>query len=284
MSFHTHLKLARASNLPTVWSNVTCAFLLTGGILWPSFWGALLAVSFFYIGGMYLNDWRDAGHDSAHRPERPIPSHAISKKTVLNWVFGYFIAGAAVSLAIEPGSIGWMLGLIACIIAYDLHHKENPLSPWLMAGCRGLIYPWAATLAGASIPLEVWAACAAATLFTLGLTVIARGPAKSIVFKGLTCACVAYPAILWGAYLFLETSFFGIATMAGFLIWTGYSLKGWWQSPPDIGFTVRNLIAGFFLVDLLALAVIGAVTTPIVLILVVLFIATLKIQTIISGT
>ena len=69
----THLKLGRVSNLPTVWTNVLAGTILGGG----DAGGArtvlvALAMSMFYIGGMYLNDYCDRHliPQSAADPER----------------------------------------------------------------------------------------------------------------------------------------------------------------------------------------------------------------------
>jgi hypothetical protein len=77
------LRLGRVSNLPTVWTNVLAAVVLSGGD-WRSRHLALLLISMSlcYVGGMYLNDYFDRAIDARERPERPIPSGAISASTV----------------------------------------------------------------------------------------------------------------------------------------------------------------------------------------------------------
>src|SRR5947199_337043 len=60
VSLTTLLRLGRVSNLPTVWTNVLAGAVLAGGD-WRS-WRlgfVLLAMSLFYVGGMYLNDYFD---------------------------------------------------------------------------------------------------------------------------------------------------------------------------------------------------------------------------------
>jgi hypothetical protein len=54
----TLLRLGRVSNLPTVWTNVLAGAVLSGGD-WRN-WRLglmLVAMSSFYVGGMYLNDY-----------------------------------------------------------------------------------------------------------------------------------------------------------------------------------------------------------------------------------
>lgn len=67
------------SNLPTVWTNVLAAVILAGAD-WRDWRVAIVlaAMSLFYVGGMYLNDFFDRAIDANERPERPIPSGAIA--------------------------------------------------------------------------------------------------------------------------------------------------------------------------------------------------------------
>lgn len=261
-----------------------CAYLMVGGSDWGALVGAAVAVSFFYIGGMYLNDWGDAEHDRKYQPERPIPSQKISRKSVLLCAATYFVSSFGISVFMQPASLLWSLGLIACIIVYDLDHKKNLMSPWVMAGCRALIYPWAASLAGQEFTPELWIACATVYFYTLGLTYIARGPTASRGLKFVFSVCVFLPAIAWGSYLVEQSLLVRFLAMVVFLAWTGYSLSGWLSRSPNVGFTVGKLIAGFCLVDLLAISIVTPFSIPILLLLSLLFISTLKLQTIISGT
>ena len=61
----TLLRLGRVSNLPTVWTNVLAGTALAGGD-WNGRRSALvlLAMSLFYVGGMYLNDYFDRAIDA----------------------------------------------------------------------------------------------------------------------------------------------------------------------------------------------------------------------------
>lgn len=279
----THLTLARVSNLPTTWSNVLCAFLLAGGFQWSALLGAVVAISLFYVAGMYLNDWRDADYDREHRPERPIPSQAISRKAVFFCALTYFAVALGISILMQPQSILWTLGLIVCITAYDLDHKNNSMSPWIMAGCRALIYPWAASLTGQELSVELWIAAVAAYSYTMGLTYIARGAGKTIALKLLCLACLLVPAVLWGSQL-SDPAFFRFLGLAVFLAWTAYNLSGWLRSSSSDEPSIGNLIAGFCFVDLLAITVATPINVTIILLIALLFMTTLKFQKIISGT
>ncbi|PXA03375.1 hypothetical protein DDZ13_11810 [Coraliomargarita sinensis] len=283
-SIHTHLSLARVSNLPTTWSNVLCATLLAGGFQWSVFLGALVAISLFYIAGMYLNDWRDAEYDRKHRPERPIPAGKISRKAVLLFALTYFAVALAISVIMQPLSLLWTLGLILCITLYDLDHKNNSMSPWIMGGCRALIYPWAASLTGQPLSVELWIAGAAAYSYTLGLTYIARGAGKTRSLKYILLICLFLPAVLWGSQSSDQAMFLRWLAMAVFLAWTGYCLSAWWSKSSSTGPSIGNLIAGFCFVDLLAITVVTPITVAILFLVALLFVGTLKFQKIISGT
>lgn len=75
MTLTLALRLGRISNLPTVWTNVLVGVLLTGAALGDARLPLLmLALSLFYVGGMFLNDAFDREFDAQHRPDRPIPS------------------------------------------------------------------------------------------------------------------------------------------------------------------------------------------------------------------
>ena len=93
MTWDDALRLGRVSNLPTVWTNMLTGLVLAGGSLVdPRILPLLIALSLFYVGGMYLNDAFDAELDAKERPERPIPSGQISARTV-------FIAGSETDLS-----------------------------------------------------------------------------------------------------------------------------------------------------------------------------------------
>jgi 4-hydroxybenzoate polyprenyltransferase len=133
------LHLARISNLPTVWTNVTAAWLLAGGVLGDSRLGWLmLAGSLLYTGGMILNDAADLKFDREHRTERPIPSGQVSAGAAWSVGGGMLIAGAIVAVCF--GASVWIVAaLVAAILFYDLYHKPWAGSVVVMGACRALL-------------------------------------------------------------------------------------------------------------------------------------------------
>lgn len=153
MNLGAYLELARASNLPTCWSNVLvgCAFAGLAGWSLPVVVALLVAVSAFYVGGMALNDVRDAAFDARTRPGRPIPSGRISRRAAF-WFGAACIGGAlAVSAALGTETLVWGGALATAIVIYDQTHKDWTASAALMGLCRGLIYPWSASALGAPV-------------------------------------------------------------------------------------------------------------------------------------
>jgi 4-hydroxybenzoate polyprenyltransferase len=175
MSPTTLLRLGRISNLPTVWTNVLAGAVLGGGDLRNWRLGlVLLAMSLFYVGGMYLNDYFDRAIDARERPERPIPAGAIVPGAVATIGFGLLGAGllAAAATGWKAAALAALLG--TAIIAYDLHHKDNPWAPAVMGTCRALVYCTAAAAVSGQVPLLAAAAGAAMGAYVAGLTYAAR--------------------------------------------------------------------------------------------------------------
>jgi 4-hydroxybenzoate polyprenyltransferase len=178
------LQLGRISNLPTVWTNGLVGALLAGGALAdPRLPLLLLALSLFYVGGMFLNDAFDSAFDAQHRPDRPIPSGQVSAREVFVWGFGLLGAGLALVTLASRGADGLphgpavvsALGLAAAIVAYDRHHKGNPLSPLLMGLCRVLVVTTAAlAVAAGGLTPAVWLAAGALLCHLIGLTYAAK--------------------------------------------------------------------------------------------------------------
>jgi 4-hydroxybenzoate polyprenyltransferase len=64
------LRLGRVSNLPTVWTNTLVGVMLAGASAFdPRVPALLVAMSLFYVGGMFLNDAFDREFDA--RSSRP---------------------------------------------------------------------------------------------------------------------------------------------------------------------------------------------------------------------
>lgn len=134
------LQLLRAPNLFTVPGDPLAGFLLaTGGQLRPQLLMAIGASLCFYAHGLLLNDLADLVEDRRERPNRPLPTGAISVRTVL--IVAIFLALLALGLCFainhETPFVGF--GLLIAIVSYNLWAKRvSILGPLNMGLCRGL--------------------------------------------------------------------------------------------------------------------------------------------------
>lgn len=182
LSLPTALRLGRVSNLPTVWTDVLAGTVLSGAALSPALVVAtMLALSLFYVAGMFLNDAFDAEYDRARQPHRPIPSGAASETTVFGMGAALMLVGLGLVTAIGTlsgagGLGGFTLGvaLAAAIVVYNRWHKSNPAGPVLMGLCRALVYAVAAVVAAPHWTGAVLPACLLTFSYLIGLTYAAK--------------------------------------------------------------------------------------------------------------
>lgn len=210
------LRLARVSNLPTVWSNVLAASVLAGGLQTESLAWILVAMSALYTGGMVLNDAFDREIDARERPERPLPSGQISLASV--WIIGGVLLAAGVVILASFGTGGAMGGtaLAAAIPLYDAWHKGNPLSPLIMGACRALVYVTTALAAGAALSPSILGAALVLLLYVVGLTQLAkRGfPYVGLLIAGISLLDAAFAAAYGNATVAALCVCFFILTLA----------------------------------------------------------------------
>ncbi len=290
MKLGVALRLGRVSNLPTVWTNTLAGIVLTGmAVNDARTVPILLAMSLFYVGGMYLNDAFDAEIDAEERAERPIPSGQISRQSVFVSGFAMLAAGLAILLWVGTGfgaSTGlWPaaggIALAAAIITYDWHHKANPLSPLIMGLCRMLVYITAGLCFLVPVPLAVWLGAFALLCYLIGLTYTAKQENIGHVKNAWPLLFLAVPAL---AGLFFVTDH--PANLVIWLIfagWIGYCLRlVARRGPGDIPRAVGGMIAGIALLDGVLIAAMGQTET--VIVCVAGFALTLAFQRFIPGT
>ena len=270
------LVLGRVSNLPTIWSNCLCGWLLGMGfsgeeqIDWFVFGLLTLGATGLYIGGMYLNDACDALWDRKHRPERPIPAGLIEGKTV--WLLGIgMMAGGMFFICLQGGTTALLaLCLFNLILIYNFLHKGISWSPLLIAGCRLLLILMAACHAYIySVGLDeapasffmsstggvaTWTALALFA-YVAGLGWLAKVESEPGLVRVWPCLLLALPigiAVLRNSG---EDQRDALMMSAILGLWVLRSLRTtFWVEQPDIGRTVGGLLAGIVLVDLLAVA------------------------------
>ncbi len=294
----THLTLGRVSNLPTVWSNILCAWIIVDGYFdQPLKLACLLAgASLLYIGGMYLNDYCDREIDAEQRPERPIPAGKITASTVRNLaglLLGLgFAAIALTGFLNENAPPQWLpaafaAGLVASIVLYDFNHKGNPIAPLFMAACRALLYPAVATAFAFSAGIDTFNLIATGTMFVfiMGVTFLARTEATTNTIDYPAIAMIAAPVL--GAFYYNRHGFDAQQT-AAIALFVGWSARSFLRARVDgqliIGKTIGPLLASIPLLDLLIIASLGLATQTHLILFAVLFAFTTAAQRLIPAS
>jgi 4-hydroxybenzoate polyprenyltransferase len=246
------LRLGRVSNLPTVWTNVLAGVVLSGGTTTRPRMAALgIALSLFYVGGMYLNDAFDREFDRKQRPERPIPSGEISAAKVFAAGFQMLGLGLLTIGVLSPGPLplasAGILG--ALIVFYDAYHKQNPLSPLVMGLCRVGVYTTAAL---SVVPAFTWPlayGAGALLCYLIGLTYVARQENLAEVKNLWPLAFLAAPFVYVAPVALRDpaTAAAGLVLLA----WVAYALSFLRRGHRSIPRAVVSLIAGISLLDAL---------------------------------
>ncbi len=282
MKLGTALRLGRVSNLPTVWTNTLAGAVLAGaGAFGGEFALLLVAFTLFYTGGMFLNDAFDAAIDARERPERPIPSGAVTRGEVFGWGFGQMAAGVVLLalVGVAPALAG--LTLAVAITYYDWNHKTNPLSPVVMGLCRVLIYVGAGLAITLALPDALWIGAALLLCYLIGLTYVAKQENLERVENLWPLAFLAAP-VAWGAWVSMAQPVTGLFWLA----FTGWMLVALWflrrRRKGDIPRAVVSLIAGIALLDALLIA--GSGSPALALVALAGFGVTLFFQRYIAGT
>jgi 4-hydroxybenzoate polyprenyltransferase len=217
----------------------------------------LSAFTLFYTGGMFLNDAFDAAIDARERPERPIPSGAVTRRAVFGWGYAQMAAGVALLalLGLAPALAG--LTLAAAISYYDWNHKTNPLSPVVMGLCRVLIYAGAGLAYTLALPDALWIGAALLLCYLIGLTYVAKQENLERVENLWPLLFLAAP-VAWGAWRAMQapvTGLYGFAFTA-WMLWALWYLRR--RRKGDIPRAVVSLIAGISLLDAMLIADAGS--------------------------
>ncbi len=288
MTWRTWLKLGRVSNLPTVWSNGLAGWALSGAALEADALALLLiALSLFYVAGMYLNDAFDAGVDARERAERPIPMGEVGRGVV--FALGFAMLGLGALIAFTLGARAGLAGLAlaGAVVLYDWLHKRTALSPLLMGACRGLSYVTAAYAAGGTSG-ALWVGAGGLFCHVVGLTYAARQEAYDRIGAAWPLAVMAVPVGVGAVLLAVAdaTMLEGMVAallLAAYALWSGWALSLLFRRRPgDVPRAVVSLIAAVSLYDAVLIA--GTGGGWLALPAVAAFAATLLLQRVVPGT
>jgi 4-hydroxybenzoate polyprenyltransferase len=187
------LQLLRLPNVFTAVADVAMGYVITHGDLQPAWQFALLAVAscLLYLSGMVLNDVFDAQADARDRPDRPIPSGRIPRRTAAACGLALLASGtlttwftSAITHDARPATIGTLLA--TSIVLYDYTLKRTPLAPFTMGACRTLNVLLGMSLAYWGKPKDFvspWSSqeCLIALgigIYIIGVTIFARTEAR----------------------------------------------------------------------------------------------------------
>ena len=261
--WQTWAKLGRISNLPTVWTNALAGWLLAGGAVAgtgsATFLVLLLALSLFYVGGMYLNDAFDAEIDARERANRPIPAGEVSRNTVFG--IGFVMLGAGIVLGFwinaQTGIASAAVAL--SVLVYDWLHKKTALSPVIMGLCRLFSYAMAAYAAGAGTTAALTIGAFGLFCHVVGLTYAAKQEAYNAIGNAWPLAVLAVPV---GVALYLSNGdVLALILLAAYLLWGLRALRFLFRrAPGDVPRAVVGLIAGISLFDAALIAGTGSMT------------------------
>ena len=254
----TLLRLGRISNLPTVWTNVIAGVVIAGGAPAVDIVLLALAMTAFYVGGMYLNDYFDRAIDARERPGRPIHAGEIRAVTVSAIGFGLLIGG--IVLMVVFGRIALLIGaaLAAVIVLYDVWHKGNVFSPVVMGACRALVYIGSGVAVTGQLSTATLIGAAALACHVAGLTYAAKQ-------EGLNRIGNLWPLVLLAVPLLVAvpSALSGqVAVIAAWLLLAvadvvAVRLLAQRRAPNAVPMAVSGLIAAICLVDALAVGLAG---------------------------
>ncbi len=117
------LQLLRVPNFPSVPGDALAGFALASlGQDSVSWWRVLPVVGcslLLYAAGMIWNDCADFEEDLQHRPQRPLPSGNVDRKTA--FVVGVVLAVAGVTLTLFSGLWAFVVALVllGLVVSYD---------------------------------------------------------------------------------------------------------------------------------------------------------------------
>jgi 4-hydroxybenzoate polyprenyltransferase len=257
-SAQTLLRLGRVSNLPTVWTNVIAGATITNAaanLVDVALVG--LAMTTFYMGGMYLNDFFDRDIDARERPGRPIHTGDISAGAVSAIGFALLAVGAALLARFDLVTVIWGLALAGAIVLYDTWHKGNVFAPVIMGLCRALVYLATGVAVSGEIRFALIAGAIALATHVIGLTYAAKQENLNEVGRLWPLAILAAPLLFA-----LPGISSGWLVVIGCLLLcaadiAAVRLLAQRAAPDAVPRAVSMLIAAICLVDALAVALYG---------------------------
>lgn len=139
-----YLRLLRLPTVFTALADIFLGFLLTHPTLTsddgpnplPMFLLLCTASAGLYLSGMVFNDYFDRQVDAQERPNRPIPSGAITSAAAFRLAIGLMLVGLVAAGCVGVPTLLVAVGLCVLVLGYDGGLKKTPLGPLFMGSCR----------------------------------------------------------------------------------------------------------------------------------------------------
>ena len=196
-----YLRLLRLPTVFTALADIFLGFLLTHPTLTtdegpnplPSFLLLCAASAGLYLSGMVFNDYFDRLIDAEERPNRPIPSGAISPVAALRLGGVLMLIGLVAAGFVGMPSLLVAVALCALVLGYDGGLKKTLLGPLVMGSCRVgnvLLGASAVTVIADVVQRPQLPIALGLGVYIVGVTLFARQEATTSRRSGLLMATV----------------------------------------------------------------------------------------------
>ncbi|WP_049999245.1 UbiA family prenyltransferase [Halococcus sediminicola] len=229
----------------------------------PALAGLAVASVLLYAGGTTLNDYFDAEVDARERPERPIPSGRVPRRTAGVLGAALLVGGVLVALAAAGPRAGLFAATLAVVIAlYDGVLKGGSAGFLAMGSARGLdvLLGTAAGVTATTAALSAWALAipVVVALYIALVTYMADNEATTTERGAVAAAAAGVLLAVLGVLAAVVTLgpplvrvAFAVGLAGGFLVWTGRALGPAYATPrPDtVGPAVGTCILALVVLD-----------------------------------
>ncbi len=255
-----YARLMRPANLPTAASDILTGAVLAGALPGEQdYYGdtflLLLASVSLYAGGVVMNDVFDLPVDQEERPERPIPSGLVPRRSA--GIFGMLLLGTGCLLAFLTNAVAGVLSLVLAlfILLYDsLAKKHGFFGPLTMGFCRMLNLSLGMAVIGLGF-IHLWYFTLIPLTYIFAITLISRGEVHGNNKNHLLMAMFLYAVVI--AYIvYLLPDLQGdlpivVAFLAGFgyMIYRPLIAAFMDNSPLNIKRAVISGVLGLVLMD-----------------------------------
>lgn len=227
MRIRSFLELIRFPNLFTAMADIMAAAWIVSGLMNPLYskelYYLMLASATLYGFGIIFNDYFDYTIDKKERPERPLPSGRISKRTAV--IYGVILLLIAFALSYLTSLTSLMIAAILSftILLYDRFAKHHYFyGPLTMGICRSLNLLLGFSLINGTLS-QYWWISIISLIYIFTVTFLARAevgdgtyPVRVWAMALIVILCSV--AVLWiGKANYLLMS---IVALLIFLVWT----------------------------------------------------------------